>query len=345
MGKFKYLITRLKDMDYKKMFKTIDKVYGKTKKNRVGIFFDMVGTMLHHQAGYTDYYSFGMYDMTEEEKKTILTRGRNNTYVATLNSKEYWHLFDNKNEFNELFKDYLKRDWLYLEQASFEEFEKFLKGKDYIIAKPNNDSGGHGIEKIKVGELSNKELYDYLKNKNLTLLEEVVKQHKDLAKLYPGSVNTLRIITILHNDKVSFVTAFLRIGNRGFVDNTSSGGMLSMIDLEKGKILYPACDGELKVYERHPVTNVPIKGLVIPYFKEAKELCVKLATNEKIKDHLKYIAWDIAVTDNGPLVIEGNPYPGYYYQFPIHTPNKIGIVPRFEEILNDGSNKENTKEN
>lgn len=32
MGKFKYLITRLKDMDYKKMFKTIDKVYGKTKK-------------------------------------------------------------------------------------------------------------------------------------------------------------------------------------------------------------------------------------------------------------------------------------------------------------------------
>lgn len=94
MGKFKYLITRLKDMDYKKMFKTIDKVYGKTKKNRIGIFLIWLVHMLHHQAGYTDYYSFGMYDMTEEEKKTILTRGRNNTYVATLNSKEYWHLFE-----------------------------------------------------------------------------------------------------------------------------------------------------------------------------------------------------------------------------------------------------------
>lgn len=70
---------------------------------------------------------------------------------------------------------------------------------------------GHGIEKIKVGELSNKELYDYLKNKNLTLLEEVVKQHKDLTKLYPlASVNTLRIITILHNDKCFFCHSFFK---------------------------------------------------------------------------------------------------------------------------------------
>ena len=53
----------------------------------------------------------------------------------------------------------------------------------------------------------------------------------------------------------------------------------------------------------------------------------------KVVDDVNYVAWDIAITDKGPVVVEGNPYPGYYYQCPVHTPNKIGVVPVFEKIL------------
>ena len=269
-----------------------------------------------------------MYDMNRKQRKTILTRGKNNSYVAMFNPKEYWHIFDNKNEFNEKFEKYLKRSWIYLENSSFEDFKKFITPFKEVIAKPNNDSGGHGIEKIIVKNYKSlEELYQYLMDKKLYLLEEIVIQHKELAAINKSSVNTLRIITLLHNNKVNFITAFLRIGNKdSFVDNTSSGGMLTMVDLNRGVTLYPACDGNMNIYETHPATNKQIKGIKIPYFNETKKLIKELAMI--IKD-VKYVAWDIAISDDGPIVIEGNPYPGYYYQFPVHTPNKIGIIPKF----------------
>ena len=332
MKKLKYIITRLKDINYKKMFETAGLVHKINKKFKLFIFFDMIFCAFKYGAGYNDYYSFGMYDMKKNERNTILTRSKNNTLVAQLNPKDYWHYFDNKNEFNEMFSKYLKRDWFFLEGKTKYQFRDFIKNHQEIIAKPNNDSGGHGIEHIIVKDYLNSDLlYEYLQNKKLFLLEEIVKQHDILNDINPSSVNTLRIITILKDNKVNFITCFLRIGNKdSFVDNTSSGGMLTMVGLNTGMTLYPACDGNMNIYDKHPATKKKIAGIKIPFFKETLKLVEELA---KIEPNLKYIAWDIAITNNGPLLIEGNPYPGYYYQFPCHTPNKTGIMPKINEIL------------
>lgn len=332
MKKLKYILTRINKDSFKKLNNTVRKVHKVCKKPKIFIYCDIIICSLKYGAGYTDYYSFGMYDMNTKQRETVLTRGKNNSYVAMFNPKEYWHIFDNKNEFNEKFEKYLKRAWIYLENTSFDEFKKFIEPFSEVIAKPNNDSGGHGIEKIIVKDYESlEELYEYLMKKKLYLLEEIVVQHKELSAINPSSVNTIRIITLLHNNKVNFITAFLRIGNKNsFVDNTSSGGMLTMIDINRGVTLYPACDGNMNIYEFHPSTDKKIKDIKIPYFKETKNLIKELAII--VKD-VKYIAWDIAITDDGPVVIEGNPYPGYYYQFPIHTPDKIGVIPVFDKIL------------
>ncbi len=330
--KLKYVFLRLKDLNYNKLFETVNKVKQQNNKPKILIILDIIYCAIKYQSGYNDYYSFGMYNMNKKQRSTILTRGKNNNYVKMLNPKEYWHIFDNKDEFNKKFQKYLKRDWLYLETTSYKEFEKFLQNKKEIIAKPRNDSGGHGIEKIILKDYPNKkELYNYLLNKKLLIVEEIIKQHDKLNEIYPESVNTIRLITILHNNVVNFVTAFIRIGNNSFVDNTSSGGMLTMLDLKTGITQYPACDTNMNIYKTHPKTKTKIKGIKIPYFLEAKKLVEKLSY---LEPHIKYIAWDIAITKDGPVVVEANPYPGYYYQFPIHTPNKIGYVPIFEQILN-----------
>ena len=331
MKKLKYMISRLLEMDYKKFFHTVNLIHKETKKSRVAIMFELLNAAKKYGSGYTDYHSFAMYAMTEEERKTILTREKNNYYVMMYNPKEYWHIFDNKNEFNTLFDKYLKRSWIYIPDASLEEFITWVKPLDSFIAKPNNDSGGNGIEKIEKKNFNtDKEIYDYLIKKNITLLEELVVQHDELAAINPSSVNTIRLITILKNDKLHFVTAFLRVGGpNSFVDNSCSGGMHTMIDLNTGITMYPAIDLAINVFDNHPATNKALKGIKIPYFKEAKELVEELAIIQK---NIKYTAWDIAITNDGPVVIEGNPYPGYYYQFPIHCPNKIGVLPIFEEI-------------
>ena len=332
MKKIKYMFKLINKNTYKRLKNKINKVYEIYKRPKILIFFDMLWCMLIYQAGYTDYYSFGMYNMNHKQRKTILTRGKNNSYVAKFNNKEYWHIFDNKNEFNERYNKYLKRDWIYLKDKNINDLNNFIKNKDYIIAKPNNDSGGNGIEKIKINNFKTiKQLYNYLIKKNLLLLEDVVEQHDTLNKLNPSSVNTIRLITLKYNNKVHFITAFLRIGNNNnFVDNTASGGMLTMIDLSRGVTLFSAIDKNLKEYDKHPITKEKIKNIRIPYFNETKQMIIELAKNIK---EINYIAWDIAITNNGPVLIEGNPYPGYYYQFPIHTPNKIGIIPVFDKIL------------
>ena len=188
------------------------------------------------------------------------------------------------------------------------------------------------MEKIVVKEFKG-DLYDYLVGKNLTLIEEVVVQCKEMSKLYPNAINTVRIITVhRYDDSVKVVAAYQRIGNNGrIVDNYNGGGMVVPINEKTGIIEYPAVDKLKNVYYEHPMTHTKIVGFKIPKYKEAIELCKKAS---KVVKEIRYVGWDIAITDKGPVIIEGNEYPGHdIYQLPIHRTNNIGVLPKFEESL------------
>ena len=58
-------------------------------------------------------------------RATVITRGINNSIVKKYNDKNYIECFENKVLFNKLFNKYLNRDWLYLKEASLEDFKKY----------------------------------------------------------------------------------------------------------------------------------------------------------------------------------------------------------------------------
>lgn len=124
----------------------------------------------------------------------------------------------------------------------------------------------------------------------------------------PCSVNTCRILTlILPDHTITIPFAVMRFGRKGStVDSWSKGGIAFAIDLETGKVgkgLFHPDYGSTKEVTHHPDSGVQLSGLTIPYWKEIKEMVLNAAM---VTPGIKSVGWDVAVTQRGPLLIEGN---------------------------------------
>lgn len=280
--------------------------------------------------GYYDYQEFEFYNLNKEERKTYLTRGKNNEIVRTYNNKSYFHNFENKIEFNKIFNKYLKRDWLFLDN-NLNEFINFFKSHDAIIVKPIDSSGGKGVEKFKyVNDDEAKELYNKLVENKQLLIEDCIKQHKDMNSLYGNSVNTLRLFTFYKDGQAYFLQAILKIGNGGVIDNFSNGGMYTYLD-ENGTVFVEAIDRDDNIYYEHPISHSKIVGFKVPMFQDAINLVKECA---KVIPEVSYVGWDVAISENGPVIVEGNCFPGVYQVKPSLSNKKEGLIPKYKKIMN-----------
>lgn len=326
-----YAIKRVFKMDFSRVFGDVSRVAEKSKKPFLVILFDMLYCGVRYGAGPLDYDLFEFYTLTESQRKTYVTRGVNNALVKKFNRRDMWHIFDNKNEFNTIFKDYINRDWLFTDKLSKDEFLKFIEGKDGFIYKPKDGTCGRGIEKIMINDNAD-EVFESIKNKPDGIIEEIVLQHDKLNEVYPLAINTVRVVTINDGNSVTPIFAFWRIGNNGkFVDNLNSGGMAAIVDIETGKITLPAADKNGIQYTAHPYTNKEIVGFEMPMWNNIIELVKNAAT---VIDGVGYVGWDIAVSKDSIQIIEGNCFPGHdILQLPAYTPTKVGLMPRVEKFL------------
>ncbi len=304
----------------------------------------------------------------------MITRGKNDKIVKKLNDRKYWHIFNNKNEFNLAFARFIYRDWVIIntkntsrnlfKNEEYIKYKHFIKKHPVFFAKPNDGQCGKGIQKIDfnnlekyyadndinydnyskvvksymvendVADLKEKCLFKSLLDFKLLLLEEPIMQHDSMNKLNPSCVNTIRLVTIMNKKgDVSFLASFIRIGNGvNVVDNFNSGGMTARVSLETGEIIEDAINKEGTMFKNHPVTKTKIRGFKIPFFEEAKNMVVEAA---KLSEHVRYVGWDVAITNNGPTLVEGNQYPGHdiYQVAEKLDENSIGVWPEFKKVL------------
>ena len=141
------------------------------------------------------------------------------------------------------------------------------------------------------------------------IVEEYCQQHSWYQSLNPTSVNTLRIYVFLPTDKpMRIIGGYLRIGRRGSItDNVSAGGFLCPFDLESGVLEA----GRLDIIDKPNLTKHPDKGIthegyVIPGWGEIKIMLPKIL---EIFPKTQFAGLDIAMTENGPTVIELNVEP------------------------------------
>ena len=154
------------------------------------------------------------------------------------------------------------------------------------------------------------------------LIETYLQQHPDLAAFNPSSVNTFRIWVIqTRNGESRTVLAYLRIGRAGsLVDNQSSGGIVAPIDLESG-VTGCAMDGlpTRELFPTHPDHGAAIEGRELPFWYEAKSLAERCLV---AFPNLEFAGMDIAVTANGPVVVELNASPDREGAVFTETPTK-----------------------
>lgn len=156
-------------------------------------------------------------------------------------------------------------------------------------------------------EFTRPEFVQSIKTKNI-IVQNVVNQHHLLKVFKTRSVNTIRIVTIKgKSGVVNVFAAFLRlsISSNSFVDNRAKGGLGVGIDLSTGKLMkygFPHDNFGIKL-EEHPLSNIRFDGYQLPYWNET----VKLVGNaHKQFYELQSIGWDVVLTEEGPLLLEGN---------------------------------------
>jgi hypothetical protein len=138
------------------------------------------------------------------------------------------------------------------------------------------------------------------------ILQEKVRQHRKLSALHPHSLNTIRIVTFRNASNVELFSLALRVGANGRpTDNWASGGIVIRVNPDTGRLQgegFFKCGFGGRV-RAHPDTGVEFDGLQIPFFDEAVRMAE--AFHRELYG-IHSVGWDLAITENGPIVLEGN---------------------------------------
>lgn len=251
-----------------------------------------------------DYFMYRIYEWDEERRREFISAVDTLKMASILNDRAQARILSHKYQTYELFKEFYKRE--------------IIKGKDIdagfidrnprFIVKDDTGSRDAGIFTKDVRDYpSAQELIDEIRGMNNVVCEQLIDQDERLAAFHPAFVNTVKLRTVKTiSGKTVIWACNFRTGKKGSViDNSFMGGPAAYPDPETGVILTDACEGEVIFCETHPDTGMRFKGFQIPEWQELRNIVLKIA--EKT-DKLGYVGWDMALSKNGWVMVEGNSY-------------------------------------
>jgi hypothetical protein len=164
------------------------------------------------------------------------------------------------------------------------------------------------------------------------LFQKMVLPHRDLVPSIGERLATVRIVTISTPNGPKVFRAGWKIPAAGNVaDNFwRAGNLLAGLDFETGRIqrVTSGIGFETKDVTRHPDTGAELIGLAVPDWKRMKATAVEGA---KVLRHFGIIGWDMAATDDGPMIVEANETPDFGL---VQIADRRGILCKeFDDLL------------
>ncbi|WP_235201420.1 sugar-transfer associated ATP-grasp domain-containing protein [Microbacterium sp. CH12i] len=292
---------------------------------------DMLWCSVRYEMGFRDYVVWDIRILNARERATWMTHPKAFRLNSSLNGADSGAIVGDKKRFLADFADLTRREWIDAADSSVDELRAFLERHPRVIAKPERGEGGAGIAIYEAAHVEDVATWRAeLIAKDQTLLEEVLTQHEALSSIYPDSVNTVRMITYRDpKGQLHVIASVLRIGNGSVIDNFASGGVFTMLD-DDGVALYPGVDKQSNIYLTHPVTGTTIQGFQVPYYPEIVAMIAEATTRLPT---VPYVGWDIAVTPEGPALIEANHNSSVFQMKPSASGIRTGLLYRYRDAI------------
>lgn len=208
---------------------------------------------------------------------------------------------------------------------SFRDYDSLLRllSSDDLILKEITGDGGVGLICVELRDdnfymngktVDRNFLVEYLSKLDNYLIQKRITQKGLAHEINPGSVNTMRIGTMIdpESGKPFIAYAVHRFGSQksGFADNVGLGGITARIDMEDGSLSmahYYTKKGQMETFETHPISSAMIYKRQIAEWGSVKERILEMAGR---MPYLKYVGWDFVLSDGELYVLEGNVAPG-----------------------------------
>lgn len=285
-----------------------------------------------------EYYDFEFEKRSESFRKSFLGLNEQRDYLDYLNPLRYYILARNKYFAHKMLENtgvrksnlycYYQPEAMYIESdesaGDIQNVLRILKKKNVnsCVIKTTESSHGDNVWVIKAIDYQEKDammtrfdnqvikLSEVL-GTNALIFENLVHQTNQFAAFNESSVNTVRFMTTLWPDGTAKIIAtFIKIGRAGkCVDNAGGGGNVDVcVDTETGEIKYAIqYDGwrNIKDIEKHPDSGNQLNGVIIENWEAIKSEVIRF---QQAFPYCKAAGWDIAITDDGPVVIEVNDF-------------------------------------
>ena len=295
-------------MDYALYFKFLNFIHRKSSRNRLALVFDSIISSFKYNISLLEYFNFEFFNKKNNIRSQYAGTGYMYEYQVIMNPKQYRKNFEDKREFLNKFskfiihKHYLLKD--FKNMLDNQELAKKLPKK--ILLKRHDGQCGKGIEIIDTTKLSLKALKKKLQSTKNDMVEEYIEQHSKLKELSPSGLNTIRIYSQVNSSGVVDILACrLRISVNSIVDNLAAGNLVASIDSNTGIVNSNGFYSDITKPEmiKHPITDMSINGFEIPHWDKTISMVKDAALHYP---YCKSIGWDIAITENGLGLIEGN---------------------------------------
>lgn len=266
---------------------------------------DVFFSIFYYQISAGEYFWYQFEGKTDEERRTYIGSTEKDKLCAEIGDEKIRKILADKYMCYQFFKEFFGRDVVKIscreDKAAFEEF--LSKHKEFIV-KPIDQSGGAGIYRIAMEDMTDDKCFQRLLSGGPCIVEQCIDQAYELARFHPQSVNTIRIATFHNAGRVKVLFSIFRTGTKNtLVDNMAAGGVFASVNIADGII---QSDGYVKngeIHQTHPDTGCVFHGFQIPRWQELLDTVSKAA--RKFPQY-SYISWDFALTDSGWVMVEAN---------------------------------------